>query len=123
VIGRGPSDTEALFSLFSALRTLGRDGEAREVLKQHERAKAVLARTHTLLREVVDSPSATPADCAELGELLLGMNQEDRGLFWLYRALDRDPDLQSAHRVLAAHYERKGDTSEAAAHRYHVRHP
>jgi tetratricopeptide (TPR) repeat protein len=123
VLGRDPSDTEALFTLFSALRAQGRDDEAREVLKEHERAKAVLARTHTLLREVVDGPSATPADCAELGELLLGMNQEDRGLFWLYRALERDPDNQAAHRALAAYYERKGDATKAAAHRYHVRHP
>ncbi len=72
---------------------------------------------------MVDGPSASAADYAELGELLLGMNQEKRGLYWLYRALDRDPNHAQAHRVLAAHYERKGDAEKAAAHRYPSRRP
>jgi tetratricopeptide (TPR) repeat protein len=123
VIQRDPTDSEALFTLFSAIKAQGREDEAREVLKEYDRAKATLGRTHTLLREVVDAPSATAADFAELGELLLGMNQEDRGLHWLYKALERDPDQQRAHRVLAAHYDRKGDATRASSHRYHVRRP
>jgi len=121
VLHRDPSDSEALFTLFSAVKAQGREEDAREVLAEYERAKALLARTHKLLREVVETASATPADYAELGELLLGMKQEDRGLYWLYKALERDPDNQRSHRVLAEHYERKGDAGRAASHRYHVR--
>jgi tetratricopeptide (TPR) repeat protein len=121
VIRKDPSDSEALFTLFSAVKAQGRADEAREVLAECERAKAALGRTHKLLREVVEGPSATPADFAELGELLLGMNQEDRALYWLYKALERDPDHQRSHRVLADHYERKGDAGRAASHRYRVR--
>jgi tetratricopeptide (TPR) repeat protein len=121
VIRRDPSDSEALFTLFSAVKAQRREEEAREALAEYERAKALLARTHKLLREVVETPSATAADFAELGELLLGMNQEDRGLYWLHKALERDPDNQRSHRVLAEHYERKGDAGRAASHRYHVR--
>jgi tetratricopeptide (TPR) repeat protein len=118
VIRADPVDTEALYALFSALKAQGRSEEARQALRDHERAKVALGRVNKLLREVVDGQSATPADYAELGELLLGMNQENRGLYWLYRALDRDPAHAQAHRVLAAHYERKGDAEKAAAHRY-----
>jgi Tfp pilus assembly protein PilF len=81
----------------------------------------VLNRTNKLLREVVDSPTARPADYAELGELLLGMKQEGRGVYWLYQALERDPQNQQAHRALAVYYERKGQAEKAATHRRAVR--
>jgi tetratricopeptide (TPR) repeat protein len=123
VIAADPVDTEALYALFNALKAQGRSEEARAALKDHEKAKATLGRANHLLREVVDGASATPADYAELGELLLGMKQENRGLYWLHRALDRDPANAQAHRALAAYYERKGDAEKAAAHRYPGRRP
>ncbi len=123
VIAADPADTEALYALFNALKAQGRSEEARAALREHERAKVALSRMNQLLREVVDGASATPADYAELGELLLRTNQEGRGLYWLYRALDGDPANARAHRVLAAHYERKGDAEKAAAHRYPPRRP
>lgn len=121
VVRADPSDTEALYALGGLLQAQGRSDEARETLQECERAKLLLDRMHKLLREVMDSSAATAADCAELGELLLGVNQEDRGVFWLYEALDRDPDNQQAHRALAAYYERKGDADRAAVHRRRVR--
>jgi tetratricopeptide (TPR) repeat protein len=123
VIEADPSDTEAYHSLLAAVQAQGRTGEAASILKAYEKAKAVLDRSNKLLREVADSPSAGAADYAELGELLLGVNQEGRGLYWLYEALGRDPENQRAHRVLAAHFERKGDTVRAAAHRSRLREP
>jgi tetratricopeptide (TPR) repeat protein len=123
VVRTDPSDTEAWYTLFTAVQAQGRAEEAAEVLKECERAKVVLDRAHKLLREVVDSAAVRPDDLAELGELLLGMNQENRGLYWLYEALERAPGHQQAHRVLAAYYERKGDSDKAATHRRRIRPP
>jgi tetratricopeptide (TPR) repeat protein len=123
VVQADPSDSEALYTLFVAVGAQERPDEAREILKAHEHAKVVLDRTNKLLREVVDSPAARVADYAELGELLLGIKQENRGLYWLYEALERDPEYQHAHRVLASYYERNGEAHKAEAHRRQGRQP
>jgi tetratricopeptide (TPR) repeat protein len=123
VVKADPSDTEAYHSLLAAVQAQGRTAEAAQILKEYDRARAVLDRSHKLLREVADGPSAGAGDYAELGELLLGVNQESRGLYWLFEALERDPDQQRAHRALAAYYERKGDATKAAAHRRRLREP
>ncbi len=117
VVQADPSDTEAFYALFNAVQSQGRVDEARTILKECDRAKVVLDRTNKLLRDVMDSPSARAADCAELGELLLEVKQDNRGLFWLYEALEKDPEHPQAHRVLAAYFERKGDADKAAAYR------
>jgi tetratricopeptide (TPR) repeat protein len=123
VIQADPADAEALHTLLGAVQAQGKTDEAVTVLRQHERAKAVLERTHKLLQEVADSRNASAADYAELGELFLGMKQEKRGLYWLYEALERDPELQQAHRVLVAYYEQKHNADKAAAHRRRLRQP
>jgi tetratricopeptide (TPR) repeat protein len=123
VLQADPSDTEAYYTLAGVLQAQDRVEEAKEILKECERAKVILDRMHKLLREVMDSPAATAADCAELGELLLGVKMEDRGLYWLFEALERDPDQQQAHRVLAAYYKRKGEANKAANHRRRLRDP
>jgi tetratricopeptide (TPR) repeat protein len=121
VIQADPSDTEALYTLYLAVQAQGRTDEAREIWKQCERARAVLDRTHKLLRDVMDGPDARAADCAELGQLFLEIKQDTRGLYWLYEALERDPNQQQAHRALAEYYERQGNADKAAAHRRLVR--
>jgi Tfp pilus assembly protein PilF len=60
------------------------------------------------------------SDCAELGQLFLEIKQCGRGLYWLYEALERDPEQQQAHRALAAYYERQGNADKAALHRRQV---
>jgi tetratricopeptide (TPR) repeat protein len=121
VLQTDPSDTEAFYALYLAVQAQGRDDEATEIRKGCERAKAVLDRAHKLLRDVMDSPAARAADCAELGQLFLEIKQDTRGLYWLYEALERDPDQQQAHRSLAEYYERKGNADKAAVHRRQVR--
>jgi Tfp pilus assembly protein PilF len=121
VLQTDPSDTEAFYTLYLAVQAQGRVDEAREIWKKCERAKAVLDRTHKLLRDVMDSPAARAADCAELGQLFLEINQDTRGVYWLYEALERDPTQQQAHRALAAYYERMGNTDKATLHRRQVR--
>jgi predicted Zn-dependent protease len=123
VLQSDPSDTEAFYSLYLAVQAQGRAEEAKQVWKGCQRAKAVLDRTHQLLREVMDSPQARPADCVELGQLLVEIKQDTRGLYWLYEALERDPNQQQAHEALAAYYERQGNAEKAAVHRRHARQP
>ena len=53
----------------------------------------------------------------ELGEILLRRGQTEMGIFWLYKALGRDPAYQPTHKVLVSYYEKKGDKTAAASHR------
>ena len=57
----------------------------------------------------------------ELGETLIQIGKDQHGLYWLERALERDPGHQRSHRALAAYYEKKGDATNAASHRRQVR--
>ncbi|MBX9583943.1 MAG: tetratricopeptide repeat protein, partial [Gemmataceae bacterium] len=117
VLDRDPADTEAWYALAAAVRDQGRADEAAGVLKDYERAKADLDRVNHLLREVADSKTATAADYAEVGELLVKGKQERQGVYWLYQALEREPGNRRAHRALAGYYDRRGDASQAAVHR------
>jgi predicted Zn-dependent protease len=123
VLTRDPSDTEALYTLSSALQLQGRTEEAVATLKQYKHYKERLDRANKLLREVADSPTATAADYAEVGSLLLNTGQERLGVYWLEQALERDPTHQPAHKVLAEYYEKKEDHETAAAHRRWLREP
>ncbi len=118
-----PADTEALHNLGLALQFQGRTAEATAALERHKRAKEQVERTNKLLREVADSPGATPADYAELGDLLLRIRRERLGVYWLERALERDPANARAHTAMAAHYEKLGEAERAAEHRRWLREP
>jgi tetratricopeptide (TPR) repeat protein len=123
VLGADPFDTEALFGLASALQFQNRTTEAAAVLADHERKRALVTRANALLKDVADSPTATANNYAELGDLFLQMGQDKVGLYWLDRALERDPANTRAHRILADHYTGKGDRTRAAAHRQQIREP
>jgi tetratricopeptide (TPR) repeat protein len=115
------SDVEALYQLVSALQLQGRTEESAAALKEYQAAKARVDRTNKLLRDVADSPTAGAADYAELGELLIGVGRESLGVYWLEKALERDPGQQRAHVALAAYYEKKGERERAAAHQSRLR--
>ncbi len=117
VLKTDPTDTEALHNLISALQLQGRTSEAEATLKEYERSKVITERVNKLLREVVDSPGARAEDYAELGELLLRIDRDRLGVYWLGQALERDPRQLRAHRALAEHYDKKGDRNQAEAHR------
>ena len=121
VLSADPADTEALYLLTSVLQLQGKPDKAAACLKEYERAKERLDRANKLLREVADSPDATAADYAEVGAFLLEVGNERQGLYWLDRALEREPGHQGAHAALAAHYEKKGNSEGAAAHRRWLR--
>lgn len=117
VLKTDPSDTEALFVLSSVLQLQGRADEADAARAEYEVKRKVVDRINDLLKDTADSPTARADDYAEIGELFLQIGREKFGVYWLEQALDRHPGNLRAHRALAAHYERKGDTAAAAAHR------
>jgi tetratricopeptide (TPR) repeat protein len=121
VLQADPSDTEALYSLASALQLQSRSDESAAVLKEYERYKDQVDRANKLLQEVADSPTARAADFVELGELLLRIGRERLGVYWLEQALEREPDHPAAHTALADYYEKKGDQDKATAHRRWLR--
>jgi Tfp pilus assembly protein PilF len=121
ILNSDPSDTEALFILASALRLQNRVEEATAVLADHGRKSAAVDRVNDLLKTVADGPMARADDSAEIGRLFLEIGRDKLGVYWSERAIEQDPTNQSAHRALAAHYERKGDTSSAASHRRQIR--
>jgi tetratricopeptide (TPR) repeat protein len=111
------ADTEALYSLASALRFQGRNDEAAAVLERHTEMTAVLERANRMLRAEARHPSTTPVGPSELGSLLIRLGQEQLGVHWMEKALSLDPAHQPTHQALAAYYQSKGDTQKAMAHR------
>ena len=73
-----------------------------------------MERVSTLLTTVAESPTARADDYAETGRLLLEIGRDKTALYWLDRALERNPGNQQAHRALAAYHGRKGDADRAA---------
>jgi Tfp pilus assembly protein PilF len=117
VLAAEPSDLDALYNLGTALQYQGRTAEATAAMTEYKRYKRLVDRSNKLLQEVADSPTAKAADYAELGGLLLRIGRERLGVYWLERALERDPAQPAAHAALAEHYEKKGEREKAASHR------
>jgi tetratricopeptide (TPR) repeat protein len=117
VLHKDAFDTEALYNLASALQMQRRTEESAATLKVYKQAKIDIDRANKLLKELGDSPKATAADYAEIGELLLRVGRDRVAVYWLERALERDPACHPAHAALAAHYEKTGDAQKAANHR------
>jgi tetratricopeptide (TPR) repeat protein len=111
-----PTDTEAEFTLVAALQAQGRWDEANATLEQHRKDTALLKRVAKVLQEEAQHPSTDPDALSELGAVFLSTN-ERAGLYWLHRAQQIDPGHQPTHKILAEHYENKGQPEKAAAHR------
>ncbi|MFL5242270.1 MAG: tetratricopeptide repeat protein [Gemmataceae bacterium] len=111
-----PTDTEAEFTLVATLQSQGRWDEANVALEQYRKDTAILKRVAKVLHEEVQRPSTDPDAVFELGAVFLKTN-ERAGLYWLQRALQCDPGHQPTHKLLASHYESKGEPERAAVHR------
>jgi type IV pilus assembly protein PilF len=111
-----PTDAEAEFTLAASLQAQDRWDEAKAALEQFRNDTALLKRVAYVLQQDAENPSADPVAFAEVGAVFLPSN-EQVGIYWLNRALQRDPGCQAAHKALAEHYERKGDLDKAAFHR------
>jgi tetratricopeptide (TPR) repeat protein len=113
-----PHDTEARYSLYRSLQGQpDRQAEAERERARWEQEGKKQKRLTTLLRKDL---AAQPNDvelAREAGELLLQQGEEQRGLFWLYRALSLNPRHVPSRRALLAYYERTNNTSKAAEQR------
>jgi tetratricopeptide (TPR) repeat protein len=111
-----PTDTEAEFVLVESLQAQGRVNDAKAALEQHKVDTAQLMRVAQVLQDQAEHPNPDPAAFSDLGALFLRSN-ERVGLYWLYRALEVDPENQAANKALADYYESKGEGGKAAMHR------
>jgi type IV pilus assembly protein PilF len=115
-----PTDTEAEFTLVAALQAQGRWDEAKAALAQHKKDTALLKRVARVLQQEAENPSSDPDALSEMGALFLSSNPRV-GLYWLHRALERDPQHQPTHKALAEYYQKKGEVEKAAFHRRHLK--
>jgi tetratricopeptide (TPR) repeat protein len=115
VLEIAPNDPEALFQLTNVLRVQGRSDEAVATLERHHEHRALVHRTNKLLRE--EHSSTDPDFAAEVGGLLLKIDRERLGMYWLDRALALAPNHAVAHQALADYYDSKGNFEKAASHR------
>jgi tetratricopeptide (TPR) repeat protein len=115
---QSPRDLDARYSLYLSLEGQGnRQREAQEELArwgQHRDARVRL--TNLLQTELPEHPS-NPNLAEEAGELFLQIGEDQRGLYWLHRALAIDPGHGASHRALAGYYERTGNAATAEEHR------
>jgi tetratricopeptide (TPR) repeat protein len=117
-LGLAPGDPEARYTLFLSLNAqANREGEAREELARWERERQRRDRLTRLLRTELNSKPNDPNLAQETGELLLQQGEDQKGLFWLHRALALDPRHAASHRALLAYYERTDNPAKVAEHR------
>jgi tetratricopeptide (TPR) repeat protein len=112
-----PSDTDALYILHNTLQNQQRRQEAAAVLDRYNKKKALLKRVNELLLAEAKKPSNDPNLLSEMGSILLQVEREQVGVYWLDKALTLDPDHQATHQILADYYERKGEPEKATQHR------
>jgi tetratricopeptide (TPR) repeat protein len=113
-----PHDPEALYSLFRCLQGQpDRQQEADRVRARWEQEGKMQKRLTTLLRKDLSVHPHDAELAREAGELFLHLGEENRGLFWLRRALAINPRHVPSHRALLAYYERTNNTAKAAEQR------
>lgn len=95
----------------------GRQDEAREELARCRQERQTRERLTRLLRTELAARPNDPDLAEEAGELLLHQGEDERGLFWLHRALALNPRHAAAHRALIAYYERTRNPAKAEEHR------
>ena len=113
-----PNHHEASYNLEQCLLSQGKLEEAEEEARNRKAIEADMNRVQDLLMNHLARPTMPRAEVYhELGEILLRRGQTEMGIFWLYKALGRDPAYQPTHKVLVSYYEKKGDKTAAASHR------
>jgi tetratricopeptide (TPR) repeat protein len=115
---RSPRDVEARYTLYRSLQgQADREEEAREELARWKQERQTRDRLMRLLRTELNLRPNDPNLAQETGELFLRLGEDEKGLFWLHRALALDPRHAASHRALLAYYERTNNKASAAEHR------
>jgi tetratricopeptide (TPR) repeat protein len=111
-----PADYRTLHALYMCLKRQGRDKEAAEVRAKQERVEKDALRLQELTRYNTEIAPYAPDVLAEIGELLIRLGDEEKGLLWLSRALRENEYHRRSHEVLFGYYRSRGDTSTANRH-------
>jgi tetratricopeptide (TPR) repeat protein len=117
ILKNEPTDTEAQFSLASALQNLGRLDEAKAALKLYQQKKQSLQIANDMLKDEAQHPSRKPQTAYEIGKVLIEIGRKQLGVYWLEQALDRDPNHGPTHALLAEQYALKGDQARSEIHK------
>jgi tetratricopeptide (TPR) repeat protein len=113
-----PHETEVCYSLYRSLQGQpDRQQEADRELARWEQVSKKQKRLTSLLRKDLGSHPNDVELAREAGELFLDQGEEQRGLFWLHRALAINPRHVPSHRALLAHYERTKNAAKAEQER------
>lgn len=107
---------QARYQLAQALYQLGERGEADREMAQWQRFEQA--------RQAMVDAYQQPANRElgiEAGRMLLETGQEAEGIGLLEEMLVRYPDAVEVHRLLAEHYERRGERERAVRHREQIR--
>jgi tetratricopeptide (TPR) repeat protein len=119
-----PHDKDALYILYRCLQALpDRQKDTERTFAQWDQESKRQERLTRLMRmELAAQPDN--ADLArEAGELFFELGQDERGLFWLHRALAINPRHVPSHRALLAYYERTNQLDKAAEQRQQLSEP
>ncbi|HEV3143053.1 MAG TPA: tetratricopeptide repeat protein [Gemmataceae bacterium] len=117
-LGQMPHDPEVRYALYLSLEGQGdKQREAEQELTQWQQDRKLRDRLTRLLRTELGAHPRNPDLAEETGELLLQLGEDQRGFFWLQRALALDPRHAASHRALIAYYERTNHPSLAEEHR------
>jgi tetratricopeptide (TPR) repeat protein len=118
---RDPRAPDARYALYLSLEAQGnRQAEAQKELQCWQEERKARDRLSRLLRTELSLHPNDPNLAAEAGDLFLQMGEDQRGLFWLHRALAMDPRNAAGHQALMGYYERIGDSAQADEHRRQI---
>lgn len=110
-----PLDPEARYALYLSLQAQGgRQRDAQEALALWKQNRQDRDRLVRLLRTDLGHKPKDPDLAREAGELFLRLGEDQRGLFWLHRALAFNPQHVPTLRALLAYYERTNNADKAA---------
>lgn len=113
-----PLDPTACYALhLTLLAQPGRQQDAERERQLWNQNKDAIARLARLLRGELNERPRDADLAAEAGELLLRQGEDQRGLYWLDRALKINPGHPKSHQALAEYYQRTGNPALAQEHR------
>jgi tetratricopeptide (TPR) repeat protein len=117
-LARKPHHPETRYDLWRSLQLQpGRQSEAHEELARWKEDRRAQDRLVHLVRSELDHNANDPAIASELGALFLRQGEDERGVFWLERALRNDPRHAPSLRLLIDYYERMHKPDRAADYR------
>ena len=113
-----PLNPEARYGLHLSLRAQGdRQADAQKELARWEEDRRGRDRLVHLLRTELPRRPNDAGLAREVGELFLRQGEDQRGVFWLRRALELKPQDAATLRALLAYYERTNNPEQAAQFR------